>query len=42
MYLSAKLPKGGFQEAVDKVTKALKEEQFGVITFIDVKATIKP
>lgn len=32
---------GSFEEVIDKVTEALKTEGFGVLTEIDVKATLK-
>ncbi|HKK75240.1 MAG TPA: DUF302 domain-containing protein [Saprospiraceae bacterium] len=30
-----------FEEAIEKVTQALKEEGFGILTEIDIKATLK-
>ncbi|MEJ2726110.1 MAG: DUF302 domain-containing protein [Deltaproteobacteria bacterium] len=39
-YYSRKM-NAGFDEAVSRVTQALKEEGFGVLTEIDVKSTLK-
>lgn len=39
-YFSKKLPLK-FDEAIDKVTEALKVEGFGILTEIDVKETLK-
>ena len=32
---------GTFEEVIDKVTKGLKEEGFGILTEIDIKETLK-
>ena len=40
-YYFAKTVKVPFAEAIDKVTAALKQRGFGVLTTIDVKATMK-
>jgi len=40
-YYSKKLKNISFQEAIEKVTEALKTEGFGVLTEIDVTATLK-
>jgi uncharacterized protein (DUF302 family) len=39
-YVSKKINEG-FEEALEKVEKELKEEGFGVLTEIDVQATLK-
>jgi len=41
MYIAKKLKGIGFEEAIDKVTNELGKEKFGVLTEIDVKATLK-
>ena len=40
-YYFSKTLSTSFDETIDKVTGALKEEGFGVLTEIDVKATLK-
>ncbi|MGB3343538.1 MAG: DUF302 domain-containing protein [Aequorivita sp.] len=40
-YYFNKTMKGSFEEVIDKVTQGLKEEGFGILTEIDVTATLK-
>jgi uncharacterized protein (DUF302 family) len=40
-YYFNKTIKGTFEEVIDKVTQALKDEGFGILTEIDVTATLK-
>ena len=40
-YYSKQLKNVSFDEAVEKVTEALKLEGFGILTEIDIKATLK-
>ena len=40
-YYFSKTVDFGYEEAIEKVTEALKEEGFGILTEIDVKATLK-
>ncbi len=40
-YYFNKTVKGSFNDAIEKVTEALKTEGFGVLTEIDIKATLK-
>ena len=40
-YISKRIAGGSFEAILEKVTQALKEEGFGVITEIDVKRTFK-
>lgn len=40
-YYFNKTFKGTFEEVIEKVTKELKEEGFGILTEIDVTATLK-
>lgn len=40
-YYSKVLKDAGFEEAIEAVTHALKEEGFGILTEIDIQATMK-
>jgi len=40
-YFTKSLPQLTVEQAIEKVTQALKEEGFGVLTHIDVQATLK-
>ena len=40
-YYFTKTIKSGFAEAIEKVTEGLKAEGFGILTEIDIKATLK-
>lgn len=40
-YYFSKTLDTSFEEAIEKTTEALKEEGFGVLTEIDIKATLK-
>lgn len=40
-YYFSKTITGSFEHAIEKVTAALKEEGFGILTEIDIKATLK-
>ncbi|MDK2979651.1 MAG: hypothetical protein PWP52_2365 [Bacteroidales bacterium] len=40
-YYFEKITEYGFDEAIEKVTEELKKEGFGVLTEIDVQATLK-
>jgi len=40
-YYCSKIVQGGFDEAVARISKALKDEGFGILTEIDVKSTLK-
>lgn len=40
-YISKTLSGISFQEGIDKITESLKSEGFGILTEIDIKATLK-
>ena len=40
-YYFSKIISGSFDDAIQKVTEALKVEGFGILTEIDIKATLK-
>ena len=40
-YYHSRTVSGGFESVIDRMTDALKEEGFGVLTDIDVRATLK-
>ncbi|HWH62739.1 MAG TPA: DUF302 domain-containing protein [Ginsengibacter sp.] len=40
-YYFSKILTGSFENAIEKVTEALKAEGFGILTEIDIKATLK-